>query len=251
MKALLPLLVLAVGCKSDDDAFPVLPGGNGNGGTSSPGDIDDAGVDTFDGQGLGEILARVCLVDDLRFLANCSPIGAGNITVTLGTKVATTENDGRFAIELPFGSNLVWRASGTGFVTSVVPFAPDSANQIPILTTTRYGELLQQNTGLAQVNEDQGSIVLRIIKGNVAAPDVTASSDPPAVNAPRYDGLDEEVWDQDRTGTQGLVWIAGQPETPGVQRAEIRIQPAVGNAVFVDHLIEDQAITFASVDLGP
>src|ERR1044071_9473062 len=117
MKRVLWLAALAAcGVGGFGDDFSVQPGGPG--GPNTP--LDAALIDAPDPDALVTLAGRVCIALDIRSpLANCATTGAGGITVTLGTKTATTLADGAFTIEKPSGSTLTWRATGQGLVKSV------------------------------------------------------------------------------------------------------------------------------------
>jgi hypothetical protein len=158
MRALLLVALLVAACKIEDkDRAPTVPGGPS--GTGSGANI-DARED--DGDGGAAIVGRVCLVTDLRQPAtDCANTGAGDLTVTLGSKTTTTVEDGTFSIEPPSGSNLTWRVTGADIVTSVTPFSVDTV--IPTIDTDVYTDLLSTN-GVILI-AGQGSVVGRVVQG--------------------------------------------------------------------------------------
>jgi hypothetical protein len=131
--------------------------------------------------------------------------GCGDLTVTLGTRLATTNADGTFTIETPSGSNLVWHASGAGIVTSAMPFAAELV--IPAISIDDYSDLLISNGVL--LAPGQGSIVARVVRGTAAVADAIASVNPAPQFPPFYDGSSATVWDRDSTGELGTIWITG------------------------------------------
>jgi hypothetical protein len=236
MKRLL-LLAILVACKtSNGDDFPVEPGGPGPGGVGMM--LDGPELDASDPDAMTTLTGRVCLVKDLRKLTTCEPMGAGNITVKLGTQTALTSATGAFTITKPGGSNLVWRASGAAIVSSVFAFGP--TNVIPAIGVQDYLDLQGAN-GVVLV-QGQGSIIARIVRNNV--PQAGATARVPNV-ASKYDGGTPLVWTDLTTGAAGTAWIPGiAPGTPVVTTT-----PASGPATMESVLVEDQAITYVTIDL--
>jgi hypothetical protein len=242
MNARLLLLLLSIaGCDfvQDKDRRGTLPGGPG--GTNDPGDDRiDAGDDTGDG---GQaIVGRVCLTDDLRTpSSNCSTTGAADLIVTLGTRTAVTNPDGTFAIEVPAGSSLTWRVVGTDTITTVMPFSADFI--IPVISIDDYADLLTSNGAILAAQ--QGSAVVRVAQANVLVPGALVTTDPPATFATRYDGASATVWDTDGTGVFGAAWVAGLP----VGATALTATPPGGGAQSVVAVVEDQAITFVTIEI--
>ena len=235
------LLVVLVACKSSDDdgEFPVQPGG-GNG---TSGTVLDAGlaVDAFDPDAGTQLTGRVCLVTDLRALTACATTGAGNITVTLGTRVATTLDDGRFTIMTPASTNLTWRASGAAIVPALMGFGPSTS--IPAIGVEDFNDLMNANSVVPQVGD--GAIVARIVRNGTPQTGVTAASTPLAQFPTKYDGPTALAWTELATAAAGTAWIPGVPIGP----ATITATPASGTATDVDVRVEDQAITYVTIDL--
>jgi hypothetical protein len=236
MKRVLLLATLTACPTSSGDDFPVEPGGPGPGGIGMMRDA--ALVDAFDPDAMQTIAGRVCLVTDLRALSTCAPIGAGNITVTLGTRSATTSDSGAFTIVKPAGTNLVWRASGAGIVSSVVPFGPSTL--IPAIGDVDYIDL--QNANGVVVIGGEGSIVARIVRNTTAQANVVVGVSPVAAYAPKYDGPTALAWREISTGAAGVAWIAGTELGTNVLTAT----PGPGP---LSVLVEDQAITYVTVEL--
>ena len=236
MRALL-LVVSLVACKTDRERPPVNPGGPGN--PSMPGEGVDAPDDLGDG---GGIIGRVCLVRDLRQpFTGCADSGADGLVVTLGNRTTTTDVNGGFVIGAPLGSNLTWRVSGAGIASSVRSFGTDHV--IPVVDIDDYSEQLLQN-GVVLVS-GQGSIVARVVRAGVLVRDATATTQPLAQSAPRYDGSLVTVWETDATGSFGAVWI---PDAP-VGNATLSIVPPGGGAQMEPVLVEDLAITFVTIEI--
>jgi hypothetical protein len=235
-------LVLVAGCDfvKDEDRAGTLPGGPGGVGTPGPGGDVDAGDPTGDG-GLA-LVARVCLTRDLRTPSSgCSLTGAGDLLVTLGTRTAITNPDGTFTIAVPAGSSLTWRVVGTDTITSVMPFSADLV--IPVISIDDYADLLTSNGAI--LVPQQGSAVVRVAANNVLLSGALVTTDPPATFATLYDGASAAVWDTDGTGVFGAAWVAGLPVGP----AALTATPAGGGAQSVVTVIEDQAITFVTIEI--
>ena len=230
-------LVLVAGCRSESDEFAVSPGGGGGGIGMGGSDEPDAGID---GNGAG-IVGRVCVLSDLRQPSVCNPTGAGDIVVTLGTRIATTAEDGAFVIQTPTGSNLVWHAVGPQIVTSAQPFS--TSTLVPAMPVDGYNDLLDANGIL--LSPGQGSIVAQVIQATNPVVDATATVSPLAQFPLLYDGASATTWDPNATGTLGVVWITGAAIGP----TTVRVTPPVGSAVSTTLLVEDQAITFGVVEI--
>jgi hypothetical protein len=224
-------------CEAAVDDFPINPGGGGGASGSGAG---DAAVDGDDGG--TQLAGRVCLVSDLRApTSGCATTGAQDLTVTLGTRTAMTAFDGSFTIDVPSGSNLVWRASGPAIVTSVMPFSPELV--IPAVSIDRYDELLLAN-GILLI-PGQGSLIASVIRGQASLADATALVEPAPQFATLYDGASATVWDLDATGARGTAWVTGIAEGAAV----LRVTPARGTAQDAVVPVEDRAITFVTVEI--
>jgi hypothetical protein len=234
------LLGLLVACKSsgDGDDFPIHPNG---GGTSGEQLDATTPIDAFDPDAGTQLTGRVCVVSDLRVLTACAATGAGNITVTLGTRSATTMDDGRFTIATPSGSNLVWRASGAAIVSSVVAFGPVHA--IPAIGVEDFNDLMNANSVVLQA--DEGSIVARIVKAGMPQSGATAATIPAAQFPTKYDGPTATAWTELSTAAAGTAWVPGVP----IGATTITATPASGTGASVDVRVEDQAITYVTIDL--
>jgi len=247
-RALVLLLVAACQTETGDDSFTISPGG-GNGTPGTGGGVRDGGTDADDGDAGTVITGRVCLLGtDLRALSTCAATGADKITVTLGSKSTTTTADGSFTIEASLGTPVVWHAfdspptpPGTNFVTSVIPFS--SSNVIPILTTTNYINFQSLNGVLAQQNE--GAIVVRVVKANAPLVGATVTVAPVSRDGSFYDGILATPWDRDQTGALGLVWIHGAAVGNNIIKV---IQLGLPNFLST-HVVEDQAITFGTIEV--
>jgi hypothetical protein len=229
-------LLLVAACKQDPDKLPIIPGGGGPGGN---GNAPDAAVDGSDG---GAFDGRVCLASDPRDLFNCAAMGAGNVTVTLGSATAITADDGSFSIMPPASTNLEWHASGTAIVTSVMAFG--TLAKIPALSLNTFNDLLDSN-GVLQ-NTGQGSIMITLVHGGVSVVGATVAATPPSSFDVFYDAGTATTWGTTATGAHGVAWIASEP----VGAVDLTVTPSAGSASIVPAVpVEDGAITFVTAEV--
>lgn len=246
--ALLFLLALATGCPAEggDDDYPI-GGGGGGGGVSGP--RTDAGTGDGDGGGTGgtTINGRVCLLSDLRRLINAAPTdcatsGAGGISVSLGSSAPVmTLADGSFSIRAQEGTNLAWRVSRLGLMTSIVPLSGSSL--LPAIRDDDYNDLVIQNGGVPVPGN--GSIVARVIRAG--APVMSATAVLVAgqqVEQTRYDGTNPMVWGTTATGALGVAWLPDNVAGPATLR--VTLGPTV---VPVALTTVPDAITFVTIAL--
>ncbi len=178
--------------------FPVHPGGGGNGGIA----LADSGVEN-DGSS-SSLNARVCLLADPRQPTVCGFSGAGELTVTLGSAMATTAPDGAFTIGKPASTSAVWNVSGTGMQTSVMSLS--DGNSIPALSITTYSDMLNAMNAVASAQT--GAIIAQLTKSGVAVSGATVVSTPAPDSLVYYDGPSVTEWGVDATGPFGIVWIS-------------------------------------------
>ena len=191
-------LVLVAACgDSGDSNLPVNPGGGGGGNIHLP----DAAVD-LDASTM--LSARVCLVADPRQPTACASAGADGFTVMVGTQQATTAADGSFTIMKPTGSSLVWRVSGTGIVSSAMPYSA-TTTKIPVIATTTYSDMLAAMN--VTVVTGDGAVMLQFQHTGTPVSGVVASATPTPDSAIYYDGAGINAWNLDATGPYGTVWI--------------------------------------------
>jgi hypothetical protein len=235
MRRLACVLLLLASCSDLPEDYPVGPGGYGPGGNNRR---DAAPDDSGDGGAM--IAGRVCVVDDQRDLETCAVADAGGLTVSLGNRTAITGDDGRFTIATPGGSNLVWRVTGPLHITTVMPFG--AVSKIPAVTVATYNEVMSASGVL--LSAGQGSLVARVVQGGQPVVGAIAVPDQDLIYDPYYDGNSATDWDQDATGPFGLVWIPGVP----VGTVTVEVTRAGGGTVEQDFLVEDQAITFQTIE---
>jgi len=230
---------LAACTHSGTPDLPVDPGGGGGAGGGGGGGGSDAAVDTSN-----QLAGRVCLAPDPRDLATCAATGAGGITVTLGTQTASTLGDGTFTMLIPQGSALVWHASGTTIVTSVMPAGARA--EIPVLAQTTYNDLANGNGVVLAA--DQGAVMARVVHAGAPLAGARANASPASLQyGAFYDGTSSTVWLQSATGTHGAAWLPGLA-APG--NAAVSITPSGGSATAIGTLpIEAGAITFVVADI--
>jgi hypothetical protein len=229
-------LLVVAGCQTDHPDYPINPGGGI--GTGSGGGVRDANEDSGDGG--PKLIGKVCIMTDLRRLDLCTTAGASGLLVTVGTKTTTTDVAGNFAIDTPAGSNLVWHVSGNAIVTSVIPFSADTT--LHAIDATTYTDLLNANGVLLQAQ--QGSILVRVEKAGAALTGAKASVTPVSPNATFYDAASATIWNQNATGARGMAWLPGTD----IGTLTLRMTPPVGSAIAIGELVEDQALTFVTID---
>ena len=249
--ALVVPLVLTVACKANPDDYPV---GGGPGG-SGVGSGADAATDG-NGDAGAQLHGRVCVVSDLRTpTAGCQPdhLLPLKIAVSLGSRTAMTADDGSFTIAAPQGSGFTWIASsgpgtlGETITRSAMPFGTD--NTIPAVTVTRYNDLLGGN-GSGMLVDQQGSVVMRLIKAGVPASNVVATAPTDALVEPRYDDANNaNTWGTNLTDKFGIVWLPTvQIQQPAVlEVVKLSVQGLQVAAPSVP--IENQSIMFVTLEL--
>jgi hypothetical protein len=245
----LALLVLVAACRAGADDYPIGPGAEGSG-ISNRGDAGTGdALDAPDGDGGVQITGRVCLVTDLRDPTACADTQVvRNVTVSIGaTRTAIPNERGDFTISAPLGP-FVWRVSGRDVITSIVPFGADT--RLPVIDAELYTEMLSVNRVMRPA-ELVTSIVLRVLSGTTAVANVTAVSNPATADLAFYDDDDVLDWRSDRLGTgpKGVVWLPDIPLTTTTATATVTLTPPQGAIVNTQVTVEDQAITFVTIEL--
>lgn len=229
-------LLLGACPSGGEDDFPVAPGGGSPPVINPAPDAPELDAGTDGGTALA---ARVCIVNDPRNPTACALGNAAGITVTLGSSTATTAADGTFTIPAPSTPNPVWTVSAAGFVPTVMRLG--TVHVLPVLTTTRYDELLLDNGAVLQAG--QGSLFVRVVSGAAPLAGVTATVGPASVFGPLYDGGNALVWDADATAAGGMVWI---PDALA-GTATLTLTGPASNPLVVPLPVVEGAITFATV----
>ncbi len=254
--AVLVVVVVAVAAcqQGGGDDYPTHPAGNGPIGVSPGGSASDAGSDGGDDAGV-PVRGRVCLITDLRRLTTCNEqADASRLTVSIvgsPTRSVHPSRLGDFTLTAPLGA-FSWKVTGDvqdRIVTSEMPLS--SENTIPVMTTALHNDTLQGSGGT--VTELQGSIVVRVRNGIAPVVGVVGTSNPTANNLAFYDTTGRLVFDNNDlagTGADGIVWfpgisLANRPPTV----VTVTLTPPGRTAVSTQVTIEDQAITFVTVDL--
>lgn len=192
-------VLVAAGCESEIEMYPVHPGGGGGGGSF----VIDAGVDaTTEGT---MVTGRVCAIDDARAFEGC-PGGAANVTVTIGTATAMTSDTGDFTLTR-MGGGTYWLASGAGFVPAALP--TNFGVQIPMLTTAVYEQMVTNNP--AVTGNGTGAIIMQVRNNGTTVANATATATPAPGGAIYYDSDVIDVWETDTTQASGVIWIPGMP----------------------------------------
>lgn len=194
------VLVAAAACGADDvELYPINPGGGGGGGNLPRPDAAPDGPDMG-----GMVSGKVCAIEDARNPQDCTS-GAGGVTVTIGTAMATTAADGTFMINRPAGATL-WMVSGTGFTPSAMSLS--SGTDIPLLETTAYDAIVNENS--MATGNNTGALIVKVRKNGNPVVGAEGSSTPSRVTA-YYDTPDPVTWETDTTDAAGAIWLAGVP----------------------------------------
>ena len=249
------VLVLLAACTGSTNDFPSRSGGpsgvgpvnSGSGGTTGDGGVTDA----TDGDAGVAVSGRICIVHDLRHLTVCDTArgDASVVKVSIGGRApaAAPARTGEFSIVAPLGTDLIWHASGTNFITTAMPFGPD--NTIPIVPDADYRDLVNQNH-LTMLAEGQGSVVVRAVSGALAESGVSATTNLVTANVvPLYDADNSAIdWREiGPTQSAGVMWFPGVQVT--TTPARITLSRVGGTPVNVQANVEDQIITFLTQDV--
>jgi hypothetical protein len=245
MKLAVLVILLVAACRADSDDFPIGPGGSGSNGGGGDGGVRDA----VDGDAGVAISGRVCIITDLRRPTACDDTtNAESLLVSIGvTRTAKPNARGDFTIAAPLGQ-FTWRVSGNNFITSVIPFGGETT--LPVISDVLYTEMLSANG--VTLADQQGSIVVRVVKGVAAVQNVTAVSNPATADLAFYDSTTALDWRSDLIGTgpAGVVWLPDLPlaATPPTQ-ATITLTPSGASPTSITAVVENQTITFVTADL--
>jgi len=234
MRGTWALLFLLVACSGSDD----YPPEGGNRDARPPDSPTDAPPDMAPPV---TVTGTVCTVADLRQLADCAASGTGGLTVSIGGVSTTTNANGSFKIDKPAAAN-EWKISGTGFITSIIPFDPDDdVRRLPVVVDTVYTGLLASNA--VTLAAGQGSVLASVVDGGGAPlPDATAVVNKSGATKSFYDGADKDMWDTDATGSNGIAWLPNSPT--GGQTVLVTTTGAPKS--FAVNVV-DQAITFVTL----
>jgi hypothetical protein len=247
------VLLLVAACEAaEPGGYPIGPGGGGGVGGGGGGAV-DAGVDDGgDGDAGLQLTGKVCLLTDLRAftdLTRCADAEASGLIVTLGNRTATTTAGGAFTITAPRGAGFTWHVVGSRadqIVRTAMPFGTD--NVIPAVDFEVFRDMQVVNN--ASIGPLQGSVVVRVVRGAVGQPQVQAEM--AGQDIVLFDDRDSVLdWNSGTVGTgeAGIVWIprVEVPATPRLLTATLT--PPGAQAVPISFTIEEETITFLTVDL--
>ena len=127
--------------------------------------------------------------------------------MTLGGQTTTTGVDGSFVIAAPSGTNLVWNASGSAIVTSVMSFSLSA--QIPAIDVNTSSAMVVKSQ--ATIDSTQGAVIASVLQSNAPAKNANAVVTPGALEPLLYDDdADAETWDASiGTSAHGDIWAPG------------------------------------------
>jgi len=222
---------------------PIGIGGNGSG---------DAGTADGGGGASMPVSGRVCILKDLRQPTLCDDTkDASRLVLTLGSGPAVALSKlGAFSFSAQLGTELTWHVRGAvvdQVIPSVMAFGTD--NTIPVIETGLYTDFL--NSVGVEIPDQQGSIVVRVLSGGIAASGVAATTTLPATNGTFYDGSTPLNWASTTTGSFGVVWFPGvalanrPPTTAQIGLSVLGGPPPVTTTATVENL----SITFVTRDL--
>ena len=229
-------------CSKTVDDYQVIPGQGGpNGGSNTIGV--DAVTDTVPGS---QISARVCLLTDPRDLTSCAPTGAANLTVKLGTVMASTVDDGSFTIATPSGSNLSWSITGAGIEASLVPYS--TSLSISAIASDAYTQLRTAN-GVLFVDQT-AAVFAHVVHAGAAVTGVTTTVSPsPTAGVIYYDGNSAQVWDQGATSTFGMIWVPEIDLTGGATAATLTVSSGGTPTGFPGVPLRNLTLTFVTIEI--
>lgn len=223
---------------SDNGDYPPRGGGvgGGSGGSGSGSGTADAGTDG------GSSVGRVCLTTDLRKPEVCAATGAAGIAVKRGTVTMTTAADGTFALP-PSSERGDYLASRTDLVTAVVPYVAGAQVIIPMVATTTWNQLRQDNSMI--LIDGQGSLLVAAVRPNgLYKAQVVVSTEPATTSGVFYDTTNVQLWGREATGALGVALATGLPA--GV--ANVAGIAANGSRSLPQVPIVENAITFVRLD---
>jgi hypothetical protein len=231
---------LLAGCAaSGDDGYPTRPGNGGIGGGGGGGG--DGGVGDAATGDAAAGFGRVCLISDLRNPTACAGSGAGNLMVQRGTVTATTRADGRFDLPPATGAGDRWIVtgdSGSGLVSSVVPFVPGASVRLPIVAQTTW-DAMRVASGITPLDGTGAIHVLSLLPSGSPKLGATVTVTP-SINSTYYPGTSATLWTRTVGTSSGVSMVpnltAGQAVdiggvATGNARATLLAQPVVANSI--------------------
>jgi hypothetical protein len=237
--ALAALVVQLAACERASENLPPVPGGGGGTGSQFMPDADVGGGD----DGGATINGRVCLLlTNPHSLATCAATGASNFTVTLGTAMATTLDDGSFTLMRPTTTTgLVWRVTANGIVTSAIKFGAPTT--LPALDSLTYQDMLASTN--ASIGAGTGAVMVRVQSGNFPVANATVAAVPAPDSGTYYDGPSYLEWQPDATGNYGVAWL------PSVATGNVQLTVTANqmNHVLAAQPVFQNAITFVVAEI--
>jgi hypothetical protein len=161
------------------------------------------------------IVGHVCVVTDPRFLVSgCINTAATNLTVAVGTQVATITPNGSFVINAPTAitPTSTVTVSGVGVIPSTQLLAPQNqvlpSNVIvPVLREDLFARVLAAN-GIV-LTPGSGTIVATVVRGGIPVSGVNVISTPSPAFGPFFDGTTPTAFTLNGTGAQGVALLPG------------------------------------------
>jgi len=124
---------------------------------------------------------------------------------------------------------------------SVMPLG--ATPQIPVVTTAIYQDAL--NTNGIVLAPGQGTVFVRVVRGAAAVLGATAVASPTATYPAFYDGATSLTWNQNATGSRGMVWIAGAD----AGSLTVTVTPPLATGYPISVPVEADSVTFATLDV--
>lgn len=191
----LMLALTACAGETNDDDYPVEPGGQ------------DPGTTSTSGGATGSTLSgRICVSESITNLGTCRRSVLEGFTVKLGNNTAMTDDLGNYRIDVPSTTPSAFTVTGPGAVTTTSPYNP-SLTSLPVIDADVYARTMASNGVFA--SEGTGAILGRITQNGSPLSDVTVTSTPAGSFQPFYDVDGTGPLGTNATGARGVFWIPG------------------------------------------
>jgi len=247
VKVIVFMTALALAACTSDDHLPVGGGGGGGSGGTGGGGGDADGSPSGDGG--GDFTGRLCYGVDLRNPLLCPSRDLAGIEVSAAGADTVTTSEGRFALDLPDGVNVVitmtsqdGRARDAIFESDLWAFGDGLT--APVIDTTDWAQLIAAIGGV----EPDGTASLVLYVSDQNGPVVGADILPPdgTGQAPYYDDGAADQWNQaGLTGAFGAAVILAVPVVGSTATLTVTIdgEPYTGSVpVRADHLTFARAV---------